>query len=85
VKKMFHSKRIWITLVYILTLTFTLVCAFVEAMPARALFLIICIIVQFITTCLYTISYIPGGMTAVYYFLGACCGCSESGGGGLGV
>jgi Got1/Sft2-like family len=58
-KNMFHQKRIWATLIYLVILIITLVVAFSADFGGKTIFMIVLIICQFLALTWYTLSYIP--------------------------
>ena len=59
IKNMFHSNRIGATLAYLVMIAVTLSVAFAYEGGGKALFVILCVIIQSLALTWYTLSYIP--------------------------
>jgi hypothetical protein len=57
-KKMFQKTRVLATVIYLLSIVATLVCAFTTT---SALLVFTCVVVQFLALFWYSLSYIPYG------------------------
>jgi hypothetical protein len=74
---MFHPTRAICTVVYIATLSITLVLAFSAPFTGQGPLLILCIIIQFLSMIYYILSYIPFARTLVWQVCGSCLGLGE--------
>lgn len=77
IKSMFAATRYLATLVYLGTMTLTLIFAFSESIPGRGVLLILCIVTQFLAMAYYVLRYVYIYMYiyiyVLYIYIYVCC------------